>query len=162
MSTSGPVPHSCCWGMRDVWGSWCICALLVSIKSPVEAQGSCQRAISLPTKPDPIPTVSLRGGQGELLAKTVVFSLLPLRVGQKVSAGWIIFASTHFLMAALLLVGGYVSVISLMVLNIAQYHIPDQSSCCKTALSPSTLQWGMLQPFIRMLSFILAKSQSDI
>lgn len=137
MSTSGPVPHSCCWGMRDVWGSWCIRALLLSIKSPMEAQGSCQRAIPLPTKPDPILTVSLQGGQGELLAKTVVFSLLPLRVGQKVSTGWIIFASTHFLMAALLLVGGYVSVISLVVLNIAQYYIPDVMTRAPAAREPS-------------------------
>lgn len=96
MSTSGPIPCCCCWGMRDVWGSCWISALLGSLKSPVEAQGSCPGAIPLPTKPDPVPPVSLQGGQGRLLAKTVFSSLFPLRAVRKVCTGGVIFDSTHF------------------------------------------------------------------
>lgn len=55
------------------------CLLPESIKSFIEAEGNCPEATLLPTKPDPVPTVSLKRGQGKLSAKAAVSSLLPWR-----------------------------------------------------------------------------------
>lgn len=106
-------------------------------------------------------SLSLQGRTGWIVGKDSGLLALSLGSSKKDFSGWIIFASTHVQMAALLLAGGHASVSSLMVLNTPQCYILTRGSCCKTALS-SLQGGGMLYPFIRMLSFILAKSQSDI
>lgn len=55
------------------------CLLPESIQSFIEAEGNGPGATLLPTKPDPVPTVSLKRGQGKLSAKAAVSSFLPWR-----------------------------------------------------------------------------------
>jgi len=92
MSTSGPVPPSCCWGMRDVAGS-ALCldpsSLLWKLRRAAQEPSLFLPGLTL------FPLGHCREDRVEC-SQRVVSSLLPLRAAQEVSTAWIIFANALF------------------------------------------------------------------